>query len=130
MYRSVRIEGSENFIDFDAGILLPDFGCGQSQEFREVDATGLILVQLCQDLIDEFVLSGEAEIDECLFQLCRIHDAAAILIEDFKGLLNFNDLFSREGHGDKIVGVECLRSRWGGFSLGWWGLSFLHKIFI
>ena len=37
-YGSVGVEGGEHFVDLNSGVLLSDFGSGQSQELREVDA--------------------------------------------------------------------------------------------
>lgn len=98
----------EHLQDLGAAVLLADLGGRQAQELGEVDATGLIFVELGQDLVHELVLAGEAQVDEGLLQLGGVHDAAAVRVEDLEGLADVDDLLAGQGQRHEVVGIEGL----------------------
>ena len=128
----------EDLVDLGAGVLLADFGGGESQELGEVDASGLILIEFGEDLVNEFA-SAEAELDELLFQFLGVDNAAAVLVENLESSPDLDDLLAGESQGDVVVSHKWLG---GSFSFWWLGRgtfggsaggsswsSFLHKIF-
>lgn len=68
----------EDLGDFNSAILLADFSGGESEELCEVNTSGLILVELGKNLIDELVLTSEAEVDEGLLKLSGVHNATSV----------------------------------------------------
>ena len=71
-YSPINIKRIENFVKFDPAIFFTDFSSSQSEKFFEIDTTRIIFIKLSQNLIDKLILSGEAQIQEGLFQLGRI----------------------------------------------------------
>ena len=105
-YSPIDIKGIEDFVYFNSAIFFADLSCCQSQKFCKIDSTWIIFIQFCQNLVYKFILSCEAQIQEGLFQLGRIDGPTEIAVEDIEGLFDFNDLLSRDGHGDILIGVE------------------------
>ena len=64
---SVDIERSKNFVNFNSAFFIAKFSCGKSQEFSEVNTSGLIIIEFSEDLIYEFVLSSESKAFESSF---------------------------------------------------------------
>ena len=92
LYLPVVVEGVEHLINVASGILLSDLGSCQSQELLEVNTTGVVFVELCEDLIYELILASEAEIYEGLLQLRRVDHTTTIPVKDVKSLLDLDYL--------------------------------------
>mgnify|MGYP000872903292 FL=1 len=92
LYLPVVVEGVEHLINVASGILLSDLGSCQSQELLEVNTTGVVFVELCEDLIYELILTSEAEIYEGLLQLRRVDHTTTIPVKDVKSLLDLDYL--------------------------------------
>lgn len=65
----------EDLLNVGARVLVGDLLRCHSQELLEVDASGVVLVQFRQHLVDEFVLSLEAQLLECRPQLRGVDDS-------------------------------------------------------
>ena len=88
-------------------VLVAEFGGGQFQELIEAYSSGLVFIEFSQDLVDELVLSSEAEADERLFELLRVNHAAAVAVKDFEGEFDVLDLFEWDGERDVVFGIEA-----------------------
>ena len=64
---SVDIECLEYLVDFGSAFFVAELGSGQSQEFWEVNTSGLIVVEFGENLIDELVLSSKSKAFEGSF---------------------------------------------------------------
>lgn len=87
----------------------------------------MIVVEFGQNLIDELVVSLEAELFEGVLEFLRVNDSTEIAIEDVEGLLDVLDFFDGDGEGGVVFSFpgfffRCLRLSGGGFS--GLGLSF------
>jgi hypothetical protein len=71
----------------------------------------LVVIELCQDLVDELVLSPEAEVNEGLFELLRVDHAAAVAVEDVEGQFDVLDLLEGNCERDVVFGIEAFLLR-------------------
>ncbi len=58
---SVDIKSLENFVYFNSAFFVTELSSCKSQELREVDTSGLIVIEFGKDLIYEFVLSSKSK---------------------------------------------------------------------
>ena len=58
---SVDVEGLEYFFNFGSAFFVAELGGGKSQEFWEINTSGLVIIEFGENLIYEFVLSSESK---------------------------------------------------------------------
>ena len=122
-YSFVNIEWRPNFIDFSSAIFVAHLGGGKSQEFCELNSSWLIVIELSQDLINELVVSLEAELFESSLEFLWINNSTEITIKDIESSLDISDFLDGDGHTGVIF---CLPSfLFWGFGLRF---SFWHRI--
>ena len=131
-YGSVDIEGGPNFVNLGSAVLVAELGSGESQELGEVNASGLIVVKLGQDLVNELVLSAESELLEGSLKLLGINDAAEITVEDVEGGLDISNFLNWDGESGIILSLPDLLL-WGlglrrGLACGGLGWCFAHPL--
>lgn len=59
----------------------------QFKKFLKIDSSRIVIINFCQHLVDEFVLSFKPEFLESSFEFWRINSAWFIVIKNIKSLL-------------------------------------------
>lgn len=100
------VESGKHLVDIRPAVLVAQLSRRQLQKLIEADASRLIVIELGQYLVDELVLSPEAEVDEGLLELLRVDHAAAVAVENVEGQFDVLDLLERNRESDVVFGIE------------------------
>merc|ERR1719498_265272 len=85
----VIVEQAESFQDLVFGIAVQDLMCHHLQELLVVNGAGAIIVDICNHLLDLFLLGLKAKRTHGNLQLLGIDGSRAVCVEKIEGLFDF-----------------------------------------